>query len=101
MDQLSRERKTIDRIDGKMTDWFVKRMKTVERIAEYKKERGIPVYDPEREAARLARCSAMIEEEELKPYLERFLSSLAALSREYQERILGKEPEADMERKSE
>ena len=49
MDNLENARKEINDIDKQMMDLFIRRMKAAENIAQYKKERGLPVYDPARE----------------------------------------------------
>ena len=51
MSEMDLARKEINRIDAEMAALFEQRMHEVERIARYKKENGLPVRDPRREAA--------------------------------------------------
>jgi len=48
-DKLDELRKTIDEIDRQLIPLFVRRMEISERVAEVKKETGLPVLDAERE----------------------------------------------------
>jgi 3-dehydroquinate dehydratase-2 len=57
MSELGKLRESIDRIDGEILQLFRERMQVVSSIAEYKKEQGLPVIDPVREAEKLARIS--------------------------------------------
>ncbi|MBQ3955323.1 MAG: chorismate mutase, partial [Clostridia bacterium] len=49
MNELDLARRTISEVDLEMAALFSRRMEAVKRIAAYKKERGLPVYDPARE----------------------------------------------------
>ena len=42
-------RNQIDEIDQELMALFRRRMETVEQIAAYKEQHGLPVYDPQRE----------------------------------------------------
>ena len=46
---LEIHRKRIDEIDEKLTQLFLERMQVSADIAAYKKEKGLPIRDPERE----------------------------------------------------
>jgi chorismate mutase len=48
-EELRSFRNEINRIDAEMKELFVKRMETAKKIGLYKKERGLPVFDAERE----------------------------------------------------
>ena len=50
-------REEINEIDREMVDLFKKRMKVAASVAEYKKERGLPVLDAARERALLGKIS--------------------------------------------
>ena len=52
---IEASRKRIDEIDSELTKLFCERMKTVEDIATYKSERGMPIYNPTREREVLAK----------------------------------------------
>ena len=55
MDKLSVAREEINRIDREMAKLFCERMEAVKSVAEYKKERGLPILDSTREGRRLFR----------------------------------------------
>ena len=46
---LDKARKIINEVDAEMRELFVKRMKAAEMVAEYKKERGLAIFDGARE----------------------------------------------------
>ena len=49
MDKLIEARKIISEADKQIAELFQQRMNAVKQVAEYKKERGLPVFDPARE----------------------------------------------------
>ena len=51
MDQLQDARTQINEIDKEMAALFERRMQAARVIAEYKKERGLQIYDAKRERA--------------------------------------------------
>ena len=81
-------RENIDTIDKKLTELFSERMDVAAKIAEYKREKGLPVLDPVRERVKLSEISDMTPEE-LRDYSEILYSIIFELSRDYQSRILG------------
>ena len=88
MADLNNIRKKITVIDNKMAGLFEERMALVEQVAYYKKERGLPILDPEREAEILIKGAERIENIDLKSYYVNFLKSTMELSRRYQSSIL-------------
>ena len=88
MNELENARLTINETDRKMAKLFSARMKAAEAIAAYKKERGLPVYDAEREAELIARNCALIEDETLKPYYADFIRKTIGISRDYQNYLI-------------
>lgn len=48
MNELEKYRDEITAIDGEMAELFEKRMSAVHKVADYKKERGLPVLDSAR-----------------------------------------------------
>lgn len=90
MNELDTLRKQIDGIDAEMAGLFEKRMAAVARVAAYKKEQGLPVLDAGREQAVLARNARHIQSPALAGYYASFLKGLMALSRQYQQQILGR-----------
>ncbi len=83
-------RKQFDEVDQELLALFVKRMELAARMAEYKKEKGLPVLDLRREREKLLRV-AEDSPEEIREYAPRLWSVLMELSRSYQNRLLGKE----------
>jgi chorismate mutase/prephenate dehydratase len=88
MSKLEDARKIINEVDREMAELFAKRMKAVEEVAAYKKERGLPVLDTAREQEVLRRNAEYIQDEVLKSYYVNFLKGNMAISRRYQHRLL-------------
>lgn len=88
MDKLNESRKTINEIDQEMAALFERRMQAVKDVAEYKKERGLPIYDAAREQAIVERNSAFITDYDVRSYYVRFLNDVLAVSKQYQERVI-------------
>ena len=90
MEELERIRKEIDEVDREMADLFCRRMRAVERVADYKKERGLPILDEAREDAVLRRNCDRIADDELRGYYFNFQRDVMKISRAYQQkRIAG------------
>ena len=66
--KLDKAREIINEVDKEMADLFVKRMRAAEMVAEYKKERGLGIYDAVREEEVVRRNSALIDDEELREF---------------------------------
>ena len=81
-------RKQIDEIDRELVELFAKRMETAGKIADLKKDQGLPVLDAGRERAKL---QEVVEQspEDLRDYTRRLYSLLFELSRSYQNRRIG------------
>ena len=88
--KLEDARKIINEVDSQMAELFVKRMRAAEMVFEYKKEFGLPILDPEREAAVIEKNSALIEDPLLKEYYKVFIKEVMAISRAYQQSMQGK-----------
>ncbi len=76
-------REEINEIDAQMVDLFKKRMAVAASVAEYKKERGLPVLDAARERALLGKISDMAGEE-LDGYARTLYHTMLDVSRAYQ-----------------
>lgn len=90
MDQLEQARETIDRIDREMARLYEERMRTVEAVADYKKEHGLPVLQPDREAQILERDADYVSG----PYRESWtslLKEILRLSRRHQQTRISQE----------
>ena len=81
--ELSDYRKEIDRIDREMVKLFTERMDIAADIGRYKQEKGLPVYDPERERQKLGDLTALTRED-LSSSVEGLYSTIFELSRSYQ-----------------
>ncbi|MBQ7474878.1 MAG: chorismate mutase [Clostridia bacterium] len=84
---LNELRREIDRIDGEMIRLFGERMKVAQKIAGYKKERGLPVLDPVREREKLDAIAAA--NPELCPYITELYGRVFEISRAYQQSVIG------------
>lgn len=87
-DSLNKARKEINQIDKEMAELFVKRMRAVEQVAEYKKERGLAILDEAREEEVVRRNSAFVEDDTLREYYVNFLRGNMSISRSYQTRLI-------------
>ncbi|MCR5607901.1 MAG: chorismate mutase [Lachnospiraceae bacterium] len=87
MNKLEIARKEINEIDKQMLELFLKRMKASEMVAEFKGERGLPIYDAEREKQVINR-NCRLEDKELEQYYRLFLQSTMDISKKYQRRLL-------------
>ncbi len=88
MNELEEARRIISEADAAMAGLFEKRMRAVEQVAAYKKERGLPVLDPAREEAVIRSGCARVEDPVLREYYVRFLRDVMATSRAYQNRLI-------------
>ena len=79
--ELQRYRSAIDRIDRRMTGLLKKRFALVKRIGRFKRGRGLPVLQPEREEEILDAVSRSAPERELKEYLRAVYRALFEASR--------------------
>ena len=85
---LENSRKEINRIDKEMAKLFEERMRQVEAVAEYKKERGLAILDKAREDELIRKNSQLVEDETIREYYINFLKNNMAVSRAYQERLI-------------
>ena len=88
MDQLDVARAEINEVDHDMAALFSRRMAAVAQVAAYKAEHGKAILDPEREAQVIARNTDLVEEA-LRPYYREFLENMMAVSRAYQQDLIG------------
>ncbi len=92
-------RDQIDEIDRQIVELFRARMGVSLGVAEYKRERGMAVYDPARERALFARINELAGEE-IGGYAVSLYKTVTELSRTYQHHLLDPDAElkADIER---
>lgn len=88
MDQLQKARVEIDGIDRAMADLFLRRMKAVEMVADYKQAHGLPVLDAVREDAVVQKNAERFPDEAIRPYYVEFLRDTMKASRHYQKKRL-------------
>lgn len=86
-DKLEKARSIINEVDAQMAELFVKRMRAVETVYEYKKEFGLPILDPKREDAVIEKNAALIGDDVLKGYYIDQLKHMMRVSRAYQYRL--------------
>ena len=86
--KLLEARKDIDEIDAQLVDLFKRRMDVASRVAEYKRESGMPVFDSARERDKLTALAQMAGPE-MGNYIRQMYSLIFELSRDHQHRLLG------------
>ena len=80
-------RKEIDEIDRELVSLFICRMNCSARIAEYKREHGLPVLDASREKALLEKISEL-SGKEFEEYTKALYETILSISRDHQEKKL-------------
>ena len=88
MENLNEVRREIDAVDEEIAKLFCRRMRAVERVAAYKRERGLPILDEAREEAVLRRNCDRVEDDELRGYYFNFQRDVMRISRAYQQKLL-------------
>lgn len=89
MTKLTLAREEITSIDKQMAQLFEKRMQAARMVAEYKREKGLPIFDAGREQYLIEKNTAYIGDDELRDYYVDFLKSTMDISKSYQKRLLG------------
>ncbi|MCH5190741.1 MAG: chorismate mutase [Oscillospiraceae bacterium] len=90
MEDLSKIRENINEIDNKITELWKERMAAALKVAQYKKENGLPVLDSKRERELLDRIADMAGDE-LGVYARVLYDTVMSISRSYQHQYLYKE----------
>ena len=88
IDQLQQARQEIDTVDREMAALFERRMVAVAQVADYKKKNGLPIFDPDREDAVVAKNMAYITDENLRSFYVTFMRDTMRVSRLYQRKQL-------------
>lgn len=88
MDKLQEARAIISQVDREMAQLFVRRMEAAVQVAEYKKERGLPIFDGAREQEVLAQGAARVEDPVLREHYVRFLQNNMDVSKAYQRQLM-------------
>ena len=89
---LKELRAQIDDIDDELVKLFCKRMDIAAQVADYKKENGLPIFVPAREREKLLDVSQKAGPE-MAAYTRTLYSMLFELSRSYQKKRNGGNPE--------
>ncbi len=96
MEKLIEARKIISEADKQIAELFQQRMNAVKQVAEYKKERGLPVFDASREDEVIRKNMEYIEDEELREFYLSFIRETMSVSKDYQRKIIEDTPENDV-----
>ena len=88
MNSLENARNEIREVDRQMAELFVRRMNAAKAVAEYKKERGLPVLDKQQEERVVERNCGYINDPELREFYVRFIRDTMSVSRGYQHRLI-------------
>ncbi len=88
MEKLNKAREIINSVDKEIAALFEKRMEAVREIAEYKKERGMPIFDSSREDAIIKNAQTYIENDEIREFYVPYIRSTMNISKQYQHRIM-------------
>lgn len=88
MEKLLKAREIINETDREMAALFERRMEAVRLVAEYKQERGLPVFDAGREDQVIKNNVQNIEDEEIREFYVPFLRQTMEISKRLQHRIL-------------
>ena len=87
MDELSRSRETIDKVDEQMARLFEQRFIAVREAAEYKAGCGMPIQDADREADVIRRNSAYVEDPDIRTFYVNYMRQTMELSRRYMSNV--------------
>ena len=93
MIDLTKSRESIDRIDRQIVELFEERMKVAQDVAEYKKNTGKKVLDPEREVQKLEVLGALATTAFNKRAIQELFSQIMSISRKYQYSLLAEQNE--------
>jgi len=93
MIDLAKSRESIDRIDKQIVSLFEERMKVAGDVAEYKRNTGKKVFDPERESQKLDTLGKMASTEFNERAIQELFSQIMSISRKYQYTLLAEQSE--------
>ena len=88
MADIEKARKEINECDTELARLFERRMRAVSQVADYKRERGLPIEDLTREREVIARNSVFVKDPALREFYVNFLQSNMDISKNYQRRLL-------------
>ncbi|MPQ44588.1 prephenate dehydratase [Clostridium tarantellae] len=87
--ELNKCREKIDEIDKELIRLFEERMEIVLKVAKYKQEKKLPVFNKKREEQVIIKNLNGINNDEIKPYVKEMLHSLMDISKKYQCKKIG------------
>jgi len=90
VNEIEQCRKEIDEIDKELVNLFERRMDVAIRVANYKKENDLPIYDEERESKIIKKNVDNLKNKNYDLLARRFFLSIMELSRSLQEIIIKK-----------
>jgi len=90
VNEIEQCRKEIDEIDKELVNLFERRMDVAIRVANYKKENDLPIYDEERESKVIKKNVDNLKNKNYDLLARRFFLSIMELSRSLQESIIKK-----------
>ena len=88
MADINKARMEINQIDGQMAELFCRRMDAVREVGLYKRERGLPIFNFERERQVIEEGSKRISNPEYRDYYVNYIEYVMELSKRYQSRLM-------------
>lgn len=92
---ISKYRKQINEIDDAILDLYLKRMDVCTKIGEYKKEKELSSYDPDREAEVIADVMSKVSDPKYADGAAQLFITLMQISCELQDKIISDNWEDD------
>ncbi len=93
--KLEEARRLINETDAQMAKLFEQRMRAAKEVYAYKKEMGLPIFDPKREAEVIERNAALIADPTLRAYYVDYQKHLMEVSKAYQYALQDRGAEQD------
>ena len=94
-EELKKIRDEIDVTNQSLISLFERRMELVNRVAEYKRERGLPVFDGAREKEVLEKCAAWVKAPHYRESCLWMMARVIEASRRYENKKIAEQKEAE------
>ena len=88
--KLDEAREIINEVDSQMIDLYIKRMKAVKMVAEYKLENNMEVLDSSREDFLKIKNSKILDDKLLEKYYLEFFEGVLQSSKDFQRDLIAK-----------
>ncbi len=88
--KLDEAREIINEVDSQMIDLYIKRMKAVKMVAEYKLENNMEVLDSSREDFLKIKNSKILDDKLLEKYYLEFFDGVLQSSKDFQRDLIAK-----------